>query len=47
MERSPCAATPLEMAGVAEADDLEVVREIVFAQRGDAAGGRPEIDVTQ
>lgn len=30
------------MAGVAEADDLAIVEEVVLAQRGDAAGGPPE-----
>jgi len=35
------------MAGVAEADDLAAVKVVVFAQRGDAAGGRPKIHLAQ
>lgn len=33
------------MAGVTEADDLTVVEEVVFAERGDAAAGGPETGV--
>lgn len=33
------------MKSVTEADDLAVVEEVVFAQRGDAAGGGPETGI--